>query len=239
MALVTGGNRGLGRAIAIALADYGATVLLGSREAQRGLEAERELAAAGVAVSAVALDVTDVASVEALADSVVRDHGRLDILINNAGVSIAEPTVELTADSMAQTFAVNVFGVVTVINAMLPALRSSEAARIVNVSSRMGSLALASEGTKFHTDVNRALAYSASKAALNMLTIRFAETFALEPGLAHIKINAATPGYTATEMTDRQGRSASDGARLIVDLATVGPDGPTGRFFNDQGAVPW
>ncbi|HEX4032894.1 MAG TPA: SDR family NAD(P)-dependent oxidoreductase [Solirubrobacteraceae bacterium] len=239
VALVTGANRGLGRAVAAALAQRGARVLLGARDLERGREAQRELAAAAIAVTPVKLDVTDAASVLACSKRLADEHGRLDILINNAGVLIETPSAKLTAASMAETFDVNVFGVVTVTTALLPLLSASSSPRIVNVTSRLGSLSLASAERTFTNDAGQVVAYSASKAALNMLTIGFAQAFASDPQLSHIKVNAATPGYTATNMTDHHGRSPQEGAKIIVELAMLGDDGPTGGFFNDEGPLPW
>lgn len=140
---------------------------------------------------------------------------------------------------MRRVFEVNVFGVASAVRVMLPLLRQAAAPRIVNVSSTTASLAMTSGGHDFGGDAGRRLAYSTSKAALNMLTVQYARAFAADPGLAHIKINSATPGYTATGMSGHRGRSVADGARIIVGLATLPADGPTGGFFNDQGPVPW
>jgi NAD(P)-dependent dehydrogenase (short-subunit alcohol dehydrogenase family) len=122
---------------------------------------------------------------------------------------------------------------------MLPLLRQSAMPRIVNVSSTTASLTMTGSGHDFGGNASRRLAYSTSKTAMNMLTVQYARAFAADPGLAHIKINSATPGHTATDMSGHHGRSVADGARIIVDLATLPADGPTGGFFNDQGPVPW
>jgi NAD(P)-dependent dehydrogenase (short-subunit alcohol dehydrogenase family) len=239
VALVTGANRGLGRETARQLVASGMTVVMGSRDPERGAAAARELGVDG-AVVPVRLDVTDSASVEAVADRLRREYGRLDVLVNNAGTVVDRLATETTAVQMRRTFEVNVFGVVTVIHAMLPLLRASAAPRIVNVSSTTASLGLTSGGTDFGGDADRRAAYSSSKAALNMLTVQYARAFAKEPGLSHIKINSATPGYVATDLTGHRGtRTVEQGARVIVDLATLAEDGPTGEFFNDQGRVPW
>jgi NAD(P)-dependent dehydrogenase (short-subunit alcohol dehydrogenase family) len=237
--LVTGANKGLGRETARQLSQRGLTVLVGSRDAGRGADTARELAAGGADVSPVPLDVTDTASIDAAADRIRGDHGRLDALVNNAGATVAAPAVETTAAHLREVFEVNVFGAAEVIRGMLPLLRQSAAPRIVNVSSTTASLALTSGGTGFGGHAGRRMAYSTSKTALNMLTVQYARAFAADPALSHIKINSATPGYTATDMTGHQGRSVADGARVIVDLATLPGDGPTGGFFNDQGPVPW
>lgn len=237
--LVTGGNKGLGIQVAGQLARRGLTVLVGSRDPGRGAEAAGELAASGADVSPVQIDVTDPASVRAAADWIGGEHGRLDVLVNNAGVTASVHATDTAAADMRPLFEVNVFGAAEVIRAMLPLLRRSTAPRIVNVSSTTASLSMTSGGHDFGGDAARRLAYSTSKTALNMLTVQYARAFAADPGLAHIKINSATPGYTATDLTGRRGRSVADGARIIVDLATLPGDGPTGGFFNDQGPVPW
>jgi NAD(P)-dependent dehydrogenase (short-subunit alcohol dehydrogenase family) len=240
VALVTGGNRGIGMETARQLAELGHTVLLGSRDAARGEEAARALAAGGVRVSPVQLDVTDPVSVESVAARLRNEHGRLDVLVNNAGVFVGASPPETTAAEMRFLFEVNVFGPVTTIHTLLPLLQRSPAPRIVNVSSTTASLALTAAGADLPGDATRRMAYCSAKAALNMLTIHYAQAFAADPQLAHVKINSATPGYTATGMNDFQGlHHVSDGARSIVRLATLPDDGPTGGFFADDGPVPW
>lgn len=240
VALVTGANRGLGRETARQLAHKGVTVLLGSRDLDDGVRVARELATDGADVRPVRLDVTDAVGLADLADRIRRDHGRLDILVNNAGTFTGVLAVETTAPPMRDIFEVNVFGVVTAVHALLPVLARSEAPRIVNVSSTVGSITLTADGADLPGDASRRLAYASSKAALNMLTVQYARAFARDPGLGHVKINSATPGYTATDMNRFQGiRSVRDGARIIVDLALLPDDGPTGGFFDDQGPVLW
>jgi NAD(P)-dependent dehydrogenase (short-subunit alcohol dehydrogenase family) len=240
LALVTGANKGLGKEAARQLARRGLTVLLGSRSLDRGIDAARDLAAGGVEVTPIQLDVTDPVSVRSAAAEVRRQHGRLDVLVNNAGTFVGAVSAATTATDMRDTFEANVFGVVTVIHAMLPMVRRSAAPRIVNVSSTTASLTLSSNGTDIPGDATRRLAYASSKAALNMLTVQYAKAFGRDPELAHIKINSATPGYTATDMNGHRGsRTVRDGARGIVDLAMLPDDGPTGGFFDDRGPVPW
>ncbi|QWF85004.1 SDR family oxidoreductase [Amycolatopsis sp. CA-230715] len=234
VALVTGANRGIGKETARQLVANGMAVLLGSRDPGLG-----EAAAKEVGAHAVRIDVTDPATVRAVADRIRADHGGLDVLVNNAGAIAEGVPAALTAAQVRDTFEVNVFGVVTTTNAMLPLLRAAAAPRVVNVSSTTGSLALTSAGTDFGGDADRRMAYASSKAALNMLTIQYARAFANDPGLAHIRVNAATPGFTATEMNGHRGtRTVAEGARVIVDLA-LAEEGPTGGFFNDKGPVPW
>lgn len=239
VALVTGANKGLGKETARQLLARGMTVVLGSRDPARGVATAGELRTDGTAVP-VRLDVTDPASVERVADRLRREHGRLDVLVNNAGTVVDRLAPDTTAVEMRHTFEVNVFGVVTVVHAMLPLLRASAAPRIVNVSSTTASLGLTSGGADFGGDAERRIAYSSSKTALNMLTVQYAHAFTKDTGLSHIKINSATPGYTATDLTGHRGtRTVEEGARIIVDLATLADTGPTGGFFNDQGRVPW
>lgn len=240
VALVTGATRGLGRETARQLAGKGITVLLGARDPERGAAVAAEIAAEGGDAVAVPLDVTDEDSVAAVAAQVREVWSKLDVLVNNAGTFRPATAVETTAAAMRDIFEVNVFGVVAVTHAVLPLLARSAAPRIVNVSSTTASLALTSAGEALPGNAAVRMAYTASKAALNMLTVQYARAFRLDAELAHIKINSATPGYTATDMNRHQGiRSVHDGARAIVELATLPADGPTGGFFDDEGRVPW
>lgn len=240
VALVTGANKGLGKETARQLAARGVTVALGSRDTERGEAAAHELAAAGIAPIPVRLDVTDAGSVQDVADWLEAEYGRLDALVNNAGTVVDQRAERTTAAEMRHTYEVNVFGAVTMIQTMLPLLGTSLAPRIVNVSSTTASMSLTSGGTDFGGDADMRMAYSSSKAALNMLTVQYAKAFSTNDALSHIKINSATPGYTATDMTRHRGtRTVAEGARIIVDLATLPEDGPTGKFFNDNGTVPW
>ncbi|WP_247745624.1 SDR family oxidoreductase [Streptomyces oryzae] len=240
VALVTGANKGLGKETARQLAARGFTVVLGSRDAERGQAAADELAEGGVRPLPVRLDVADTGSVQEVAERLEGAYGRLDVLVNNAGTVVDRSAERTTAIEMRRTYEVNVFGAVTMIQTMLPLLGRSRAPRIVNVSSTTASMTLTSGGTYFGGDAGMRMAYSSSKAALNMLTVQYAMAFRGNDALSHIKINSATPGYTATDMTGHRGtRTVAEGARIIVDLATLPGDGPTGGFFNDNGAVPW
>ncbi|MFI7128900.1 SDR family oxidoreductase [Nonomuraea sp. NPDC050153] len=233
IALVTGANRGIGRAITQQLAELGMTVYLGSRDLQRGQAAERELRGAGLDVHALQLDTTDEATVLLGAKRIEQESGRLDVLVNNAGI-ISEWRLpsQLSADQVRPIFETNVFGVITVTNAMLPLLRRSEAGRIVNLSSTLGSLAVGSGAPDpggylppgFFPEY---AAYSASKAALNALTIRYAH----ELRDTGILVNAACPGRVATDMNDGEGdRTPEQGALVAVRLATLPEGGRTGTF---------
>jgi NAD(P)-dependent dehydrogenase (short-subunit alcohol dehydrogenase family) len=244
IALVTGANKGIGRAVAEQLAGLGMTVLLGSRDPGRGKEAAEALRAAGGDVHEIVLDVLDPATIEQAAARTGDEYGRLDILVNNAGISGTSVggqypgNVDLAA--VRTVFETNLFGVIAVTEAMLPLLRRSGRARIVNISSGTGSLGLMSDPGHYFATRPGAAGYPVSKAALNMLTVQYANAFGRDPALSRIRINSATPGYVATDMTGHRGtRTVEEGARVIVHLATLPADGPTGGFFNDMGAVPW
>lgn len=240
LALVTGANRGLGREVARQLLGEGYTVLLGARDPGAGAAVARELAEDGKRVSPIRLDVTDPADAERAADRIRHDHGRLDVLINNAGVTTGALPFDTASDDLRRVFEVNTFSVVTMVRTMLPLLRRSVAPRVVNVSSHTASLTLTAEGEPIPGDADRRLAYSASKAALNMLTVQYARAFRRAPDLSHVKINCAVPGFTATDMNRHRGtRSVTDGARIIVALARLPDDGPSGGVFDDHGPVAW
>jgi NAD(P)-dependent dehydrogenase (short-subunit alcohol dehydrogenase family) len=240
IALITGANRGLGREAASQLAGLGMHVLVGSRELAAGQATAQELGARGLSAAALELDVCDPESARTAAAQIDRAHGRLDVLVNNAGVTVAAHPAELTAAQFRSVCEVNLFGVATMVHELLPLLQRSAHPRIVNVTSTTGSLSLTAAGTDFGGDAPHRAAYSASKAALNMLTLHYARAFAADPQLAHIKINAVTPGYVATDMNHGQGtRSVGQGAAVVTEFATIGDDGPSGEFHNDSGPVPW
>ena len=244
VALVTGANKGIGHQIAKDLAGHGFTVLVGSRDLASG-----EIAAKSVGDDArsVQLDVTDQVSIAAAAERIRRELGRLDVLVNNAGVSHAnipgrsfEDVVAAGRLSVAsleevhEVFETNVFGVIAVTQAMLPLLRDAPAARIVNVASSGGSLTLNSDPTNHH----RAMfgTYSASKAAANAVTV----AFAADLEAAGIKVNAACPGFTSTDLNNFRGtRTVEQAAHVPVRLALIDADGPTGTFSNEDGPLPW
>jgi NAD(P)-dependent dehydrogenase (short-subunit alcohol dehydrogenase family) len=236
IALITGANKGIGKEIARQLGAQGLTVLLGARDAERGEEAAGELKANGANAHAVQLDVTDEASIEGAARHIEQEFGGLDVLVNNAGVALdSVPPSQLDRDTLRRTFETNVFGVVGVTQAMLPLLKKSPAGRIVNLSSGLASLAQNSDPNWDYAGINL-VAYNSSKAALNMVTVTFAKELKDTP----IKVNAADPGYTATDMNGHQGtRTVEQGATAAVRLATLPDDGPTGSFFDEDGVVPW
>jgi NAD(P)-dependent dehydrogenase (short-subunit alcohol dehydrogenase family) len=240
IALVTGGNKGIGREIAAQLAALGHTVIIGARSLERGEATAVELRAAGGDVSAVALDVTDPASAASAADAILARHGRLDALINNAGIS-HQPGADFAGqlprsadvDHVRHVFETNVFGVITVTSALLPLLRRSTSPRIVNVSSSAGSLASISD---FTNPDPIALGYVPSKTALTAVTMMYARDLATE----RILVNAVCPGFVATDLNNHHGvRTPAEGATSAVRMATIPADGPTGTFTDDQGPVAW
>lgn len=240
IALVTGGNKGIGREIASQLADLGHTVIIGARSLARGEQTAAELRSAGGNVTAVTLDVTDTASAAAAADTVAARHGRLDVLINNAGVS-HQPGADFAGqlprsadiDHIRYVFETNVFGVIIVTTAFLPLLRRSETPRIVNVSSSAGSLAAISD---FTNSDPIALGYVPSKTALTAVTMMYARDLASE----HILVNAVCPGFVATDLNNHHGvLTPAQGARSAVRMATITADGPTGTFTDVDGPVAW
>jgi len=236
VAVVTGANKGIGLEIARQLAREGITVFIGARDEARGRAAAEKLRAEGYDARPLPLDVTDDASVAAAVSRLEKDPGRLDILVNNAGVAIDDgPPSRVSMDALRRTYETNVFGVVRVTQALLPLLRRSDAGRIVNLSSGLGSLALNSDPSWAFAPV-KYLAYNTSKSAVNAITVQFAH----ELRETRIKVNAADPGYVATDMNRHQGvRTVEQGASTPVRLATLPPDGPTGGYFNDEGPVPW
>jgi NAD(P)-dependent dehydrogenase (short-subunit alcohol dehydrogenase family) len=241
IALVTGANKGIGFEIARQLAVAGMTVLLAARDLQRRDQATAALRSGGLDVRPVTLDVTGPASVQAAAQQVGADFGRLDVLVNNAGIAGSGAGRPGTADldAVRAVFETNVFGVMRVTNAMLPLLKRSAAGRIVNVSSGVGSMGYMTNPDHYMSRLRAVAAYPASKAALNALTVQYAKE--LRP--LGFLVNAAAPGACATDFTRNLGmaitRTAADGAAIAVKLATLGPDGPTGGFFDDSGPVPW
>ncbi len=236
IALVTGGNKGIGFEIAKGLAAKGVTVLIGARNVSAGEEAAKALRDTGAKADAVKIDLTDEEAISAAAAHIEKQFGKLDILVNNAGISIErgkEPS-ESDVGLMRETYETNVFGTVAVTNAMVPLLRKSDAGRIVNVSSGLASFALRA-GPQAPLSSMRSLAYNSSKTALNAATANYANEF---EG-SSLKINSANPGLCATDLTKGNGRPAEEGAAIAVELALVGPDGPNGGFFDDKGPVPW
>ena len=226
---ITGANKGLGYEAARRLIGLGHTVLLGARDAERGRQAADALGARFVRI-----DVTDDASVTAAASDVAGHEGRIDVLINNAGINHfgSDPESLTGADALA-VFDTNVAGVVRVTAAFLPLLRKSADPAIVNVSSGMGSLAFTHDPDRVESKPIAPL-YAASKSALTMLTTMYAKAL---PG---IRVNAADPGYTATDLNDNRGtQTVTEGTDAIVTLATEGPGAGSGRFVDREGEIGW
>lgn len=245
IALVTGANKGIGLQIARELITKGFTVLIGARKLELGMAAAASL---GERAQALQLDVTDQTSILAAASQIHDRFGRLDVLINNAGIAHTgapgRPLEEIvqsgllsnvSVDELRDVFEVNVFGVVAVTQAMLPLLRKAPAGRIVNISSSTGSLTLNSDVS--HVLRNMAGVYTSSKTALNAVT----QAFAIDLEKTGIKVNAVCPGFTATDMSNFASTAGSveEAAREPVRLALLDADGPTGTFSNAEGPLPW
>ncbi|WP_232822879.1 SDR family NAD(P)-dependent oxidoreductase [Glycomyces dulcitolivorans] len=239
-ALVTGANKGLGLETARRLGTLGWKVFVGSRDEARGQAAVEKLAADGIDAVLVPLDVTSDESVAA-AERLVRSHtDRLDVLVNNAGSpgAIVHPSKATVAD-LQPAFDVNVYGPVRVTHAFLPLLQAADNPRVVMVSSAAGSFAVVTDPTQAVSQMHE-LAYTTSKAALNMLTVRYAQAF------PDIKFNVTTPGETstgkfaATDMNQHRGQlTVTEGTDPFIRLATLDPDGPTGTFTDRLGPIAW
>jgi NAD(P)-dependent dehydrogenase (short-subunit alcohol dehydrogenase family) len=225
--LITGATRGLGYETARRLAESGHDVYLGARDTQRGSEA-----AEAIGATAIRLEVTDDASVVAAAERLHAEIGSLDVLVNNAGIAgDQQPPGAATIADMRRVFETNVVGAASVLAAFTPLLDAAGAPVIVNVSSAVGSLALnAQPGARWSM-----LAYPMSKAALNMLTVQYAKAY------PRWRVNSATPGLTATEFAPAAdaGHPVQEGAEILVRMATIGSDGPTGTFVDIDRVVPW
>lgn len=239
VALVTGANRGIGYEVVRRLARANVTVILGSRDAGRGRQAVERLAAQGNTVRACQLDIADPASIGACTAALEREFGRLDILVNNAGAGFfARPPSALRVDELRAVFDTNFFGTFSMIRSLLPMLQRSKAGRIVNVSSGTASLFVQSNPQW----IGYGMAYSAycvSKTALNALTVQIAAELRSTP----IKVNAVDPGFTLTDMTAELhrmgGLSAEEASEVVFRYAVLGPQGPTGGFYDRLGPVPW
>jgi NAD(P)-dependent dehydrogenase (short-subunit alcohol dehydrogenase family) len=247
IALITGANKGIGFQTARLLGARGMTVLASARDEARGAEAERALRDGGADARFVQLDVTDEKSVARAAEWVEAEFGRLDVLVNNAGITRREgggPPSQTTLAALRAVYETNVFGVVAVTNAMLPLLRRAPAARIVNLSSELGSItSMTAPGSPMAGMAS--IPYPSSKTALNMVTAMYATELRDTP----IKVNAANPGYCATDLNGNSGfRTAEQGAEVGVHLATLPDDGPAGVLWGylwspdgtgSYGILPW
>jgi NAD(P)-dependent dehydrogenase (short-subunit alcohol dehydrogenase family) len=239
--LITGANRGLGREAARQMGtEKGYTVIIGARDLAKGEEAATQLREQGVDAHAVALDTAEATSVDKAVAFVAEKFGHLDALINNAGVfpEFAQGAMlpsRLSLETLRQTYETNVFGAFTTLKAFLPLLLKAEAPRVVNVSSTLGSLTSLSDPESPYFPVNT-LAYNSSKAALNSITVAFAKEFRE----TNLKVNSACPGWVKTDMgSDAAPRELHEGPRIFVTLATLPADGPSGKFFDENGPIAW
>jgi len=234
VALITGANQGIGFETARQLGKEGITVLVGSRDEQRGQKAVETLRGEGFDARLIVLDVTNQSQIESAAAQIGRDFGKLDILVNNAGILLETVTPsECELENLRKTFETNVFGLFAVTKAFLPLLRKSPSARIVNVSSGLGSLNTMGDPQRLD---NKYFAYCASKAAVNMMTVALAR----ELRDTRIKINSAAPGYTATALNNYSGhQTVEQGTVASFKSATLPDDGPTGSFLDASGIVAW
>ncbi len=224
--LITGANKGLGYETARQLMRQGHSVYVGARSVERG-----EAAASELGCQFVQLDVTDDASVETALGVLASREGHLDVLVNNAGIST---TADVNGPEALRVFDTNAIGLVRVTQAALPLLAKSENPVVVNVSSALGSFWAVTnpERRQFHFP---SIVYGSSKAAVSMLTVQYAKT------LPEIKFNAVEPGFTATDLTpfSGAGQPVETGAEVIVRMATIGKDGPTGTFQENGGELAW
>ena len=244
LALVTGANKSIGFEVSKELARAGCTVLMGARNMEAGERAAAELRAQNLDVRAIRIDLNQEETARAAAARIESEFGRLDILVNNAGITLGvhgpvnkgdDAPSRASLEALDLTMRTNFIGTVAVTQAMLPLLRRSPHARIVNVSSDLGSITGYADPTWKYQFV-KLLGYSASKAALNMFTAQLAS----ELREAGIKVNSSNPGYTATDFNNHSGpQTVEQGAAETVRLALLGPDGPTGGFYETAGALRW
>jgi NAD(P)-dependent dehydrogenase (short-subunit alcohol dehydrogenase family) len=238
IALITGANKGIGLETARQLGQGNMTVLVGARDATKGARSTEELRTEGIDARALELDVTNAESIRKAAAEVEREFGRLDILINNAGIMIDEDDKKVSEQALElwrETFDTNFFGLIATTQAFLPLLRKSEAGRIVNLSSILGSITLHSTpGSPIYH--SKGPAYNVSKSAVNAFTVQLA----YELKDTAMKVNAAHPGWVKTELG---GEGATmdvvDGARTSVALATIDEDGPNGAYMHMGETLPW
>ena len=241
VALISGANKGIGFETARQLGQLGIIVLLGSRDRAKGEQAAEKLRSEGIDVRGVKLDVVAAEDIAAVAETIEREFGKLDVLINNAGIMVdsgdmmSNNVTTVTPEELRTTFDTNFFAVVAITQALLPLIRKSEAGRIVNVSSILGSNTLhASPNSPIYNA--KLFAYDASKTALNSFTVHLAH--ALRD--TKIKVNSAHPGWVKTEMgTESATMEIVDGAKTEVDLATLPEDGPHGSYIHLGKTLPW
>jgi NAD(P)-dependent dehydrogenase (short-subunit alcohol dehydrogenase family) len=240
IALITGANKGIGLEAARQLAQKDIHVLIGARDAAKGQAAAQALQTEGYKADFIPLEVSNEASIKEAAQTVSDRYGKLDILVNNAGINPEYPQGIFTFEQMSlellmQIYQTNVFGPFMMIREFLPLLRKSEAGRIVNTSSSAGSLTDQSNPESPYYAVNTA-GYNSSKTSLNALTVQLAKQLAG----TNIKINSACPGWVQTDMgSEAAPRTVPEGARIIIQLATLPSDGSNGGFFNEDGVIGW
>jgi NAD(P)-dependent dehydrogenase (short-subunit alcohol dehydrogenase family) len=240
VALITGANRGLGLETAKQLGEKGITVIVAARQMSAAEATATQLIAQGIEAYGIQLDVTNANERAAAATYIENKFGKLDILVNNAGVgpkesAFVKKNVETTADEFQYVFETNFFSVVYITNALLPLLKKSEAGRIVNLSSILGSLTVHSIPNG-PIDAAKRLSYNASKTALNVFTVHLAQELAG----TNIKVNSVHPGWVKTEIgTEHAPMEIPDGAKTSVEMALVGEDGPSGKFYHLGEELPW
>jgi len=241
IALVTGANKGLGFETSRQLALKGIKTFMGARDISKGVSASKKLKDQGLDVECIELDITNSNHIKEVKQYFEKHYGKLDILVNNAGmVHPEEPLFANSAGTVSpvalrKIFDVNLFGQVELTQALLPLLRKSDAGRIVNVSSILGSLTIQSDQKSDYSQV-KPFSYDASKAALNQFTVHLASLLRDTP----IKVNSAHPGWVKTDLgTDMAPMGVEEGAKTSVRLATLNQDGPTGKFFHFDDEVPW
>ena len=238
IALITGANKGIGLATARQLGTQGIHVLVGARDTERGETAVAQLQNEGIHAEFLLIDLTQPTTITAAAQTIDERHGKLDILINNAGVALwhrAAPLEQLDLAVLRIIYETNVFGTVAVTQAMLPLLRRATAGRIVNLTSTLGSFGSLTTPDSPYGEL-ALFGYPSSKTALNAFTLFIAR----ELQGTSIKINAACPGYVATDHNGGEGyRTPEQGAEIVVRLATLDTNGPTGGFFDESGPLPW
>lgn len=238
IALITGANKGIGLATARQLGAKGIHVLVGARDTGRGEAAVAQLQEEGIRAEFILIDLTQPATITAAAQTIEERHGKLDILVNNAGVALwhlVAPLEQLDLSVFRTIYETNVFGTVTVTQAMLPLLRRAPAGRIVNLTSIVGSFGALTNPALPYNDL-ALFGYPSSKTALNVFTLLLSR----ELQGTSIKINAACPGFVATDHNGGQGyRTPEQGAEIVVKLATLDQDGPNGAFFDETGPLAW
>jgi len=241
VALITGGNRGIGFETAKQLGQQGVTIVVGARDLEKAETAAKELNGQGINAYGVVLDVTKAADRKAAAAYIDHKFGKLDILVNNAGIApgnaLFEPmTSGTSAEEFEHIFDTNLFSIVYLTKELLPLLKKSDAGRIVNLSSILGSLTIHAQKDSPISSFQR-LSYNASKAALNVFTIQLAN----ELKDTNIKVNSAHPGWVQTELggVDKAPMSIIDGAKTSVALSLIDADGPNGRFIHMGDELPW